>query len=70
MKFATIKVNGNYRVTLTYEDIQVTEDDFTKGGQRIQFYMNHRIIAVAYGRIVRNEKVSDNFEETIIEIAE
>lgn len=70
MKFATIKVNGNYRVTLTYEDIKVTEDDFTKDGQRIELYMNRRIIAVVYGRIVHHEKLSEYSEKTIIEIAE
>ena len=70
MKFATIEFNGHYRVTLTYEDIKVTKDNFTKDGERIQFYMEHRIIAVVYGRIVHNEKVSEHFEETIIEIAE
>ena len=70
MKFATIKVNGNYRVTLTYEDIKVTEDNFTKDGQRIQFYMDNRVIAIVYGRIVHSEKVSEHYEEIIIEIAE
>lgn len=69
MKFATITVNRRYRVTLAYEELKVTNDNFTKGGERIEFYMDHRIIAVVYGRIVRNEKVSEHFEETIIEIA-
>ena len=75
MKFATIEVNGHYRATLTYDVINVTEDDFTRDGQRIELYSNSRLVAVVYGRIhpaSLSKEVSDTYhiDEIIIKIAE
>ena len=75
MKFAAIKVNGDYRATIAYDEIIIMKSNFTRGGQRIELYTCSKLVAVVYGRISRlspNDKVSNlnDLDEIIIEIAE
>ena len=51
MKFATIEVNGCFRAVLAYDEIIAKEDDFTGDGQRVELFINHRLVAVVYGGI-------------------